>query len=644
MSIHQRVSRSRSSGAGHPTDEIEIDQALHFYMPHHAVFKESSTTTKLRVVFDGSAKTTTGVSLNDTLLVGPTIQQGVFDLIFRFRFYKIGFTADIAKMYRQIELSVPARDFHRILWRADPKALLEHWRMTRVTYGIATSAYHSIRALQETAKDTTDEVTKQTILNDFYVDDLLSGANSMEEAKHLQDELKKTLSKGQFSLRKWISNEPELIERLPENLRGCNPYEVEANTTAVKTLGVTWNHVDDKFHFTICQSNTTAGTKRQITSECSKIFDPLGWLAPIVIKFKMWIQRIWLEGKDWDDPLPQNLIQEFQADKADLTTLTKFSFPRRVTMDNFIKLEFHCFADASIKAYAAVIYVVTEQADGFRQCALVTSKSKVAPVKTISLPRLELCAAQLAAKLYRQVLTSMESLTLPTHEVFAWSDSTITLAWLNALPLKWTTFIANRVSDIQDVIAPSKWRHVSSQLNPADVASRGTNADKLIDDELWWKGPEFLIHSKEIWPTQPSIVMENPPEQRKSLSASVNVQAPTMIVDVERFSNYQRLLRSTALVFKFIQCLKTKVQVPLEPEDLITSETYLLEQAQRTNLPQDYALLRDGKKIPESSPLFSLDPFFDEKSSLIKFGGGFIMIWKRTLSIRSYSQGLGSRS
>ena len=213
-----------------PTDEIDINATMHFYMPHHAVSKESSTTTKLRVVFDGSAKTTTGVSLNDTLMVGPTIQQGVVDLIFRFRFYKIVFTADIAKMYRQIELTKSARDFHRILWRNSPHMLLEHLRMTRVTYGSATSAYHSIRALRETARETGDKRVKQAILKDFYVDDLLSGANSIEEAIQMQDELNKTLSKGQFSLRKWISNEPELIRRLPQGLRGGNPYEVEPNT------------------------------------------------------------------------------------------------------------------------------------------------------------------------------------------------------------------------------------------------------------------------------------------------------------------------------------------------------------------------------------------------------------------------------
>ena len=171
-------------------------------------------------------------------------------------------------------------------------------------------------------------------------------------------------------------------------------------------------------------------------------------------------------------------------------------------------------------------------------------------------------------KLYRQVLTATQLLALTTHEIFAWSDSTITLACLNEMPLKWTTFVANRVSDIQDIIAPS---------------------------------PEFLTHSKETWPTPPSIMMENPPEQRKPLSASVNAQAPTMIIDIERFSNHQRLPRSKALDFKFIQSLTTKVNVSLEPNDLTRAEVYLLRQAHHFQFTQGYILLQDGKPVPHCS-------------------------------------------
>ena len=152
-----------------PADQIHTPCSEHYYLPHHAVFKESSSTTKLRVVFDASAKTSTGISLNDTLMVGPMIQQNVYDLLLRFRFYKYGYTADVAKMYRQVVLSPGDRDLHRILWRDSPSMPMQHFRMTRVTYGIASSCYHATRALQECAKLTNDESVAETIVNDFYV-------------------------------------------------------------------------------------------------------------------------------------------------------------------------------------------------------------------------------------------------------------------------------------------------------------------------------------------------------------------------------------------------------------------------------------------------------------------------------------------
>ena len=167
-----------------PDEKINNGCQNHFYLPHHAVLKESSTATKLRVVFDGSAKTSTGTSLNDILLFGPTLQPDFFDLLIRFRQYMIGMTADIARMYRQIALAANAKPFHRILWRDEPTQKIEHLQMTRVTYGIASSAYHSIRSLRETAKSTNERVA-QALTNDFYVDDFLSGFNSLVGAERI---------------------------------------------------------------------------------------------------------------------------------------------------------------------------------------------------------------------------------------------------------------------------------------------------------------------------------------------------------------------------------------------------------------------------------------------------------------------------
>ena len=425
-----------------PENEIDNGCQNRFYLPHHAVMKESSTTTKLLVVFDGSAKTSTNFSLNDILLVGPTLQPDIFDLIIRFRQYKIGMTADIAKMYRQIALAPNAKAFHRILWRDEPTQKIEHLQMTRVTYGIASSSYHSIRSLQETAKSTNDERVAQALLNDFYVDDFLSGSDNEFEAEQLQDGLIKALGGAKMQLRKWVSNDPKLIERLPEELRGSETVNLFDSLT-VKTLGFVWEYNTDQFKFILCLPKINPPiTKRQLTSEVAKLFDPIGWFAPITIKCKIWLQRLWTLGLAWDQPLPSELALEFVKDMQDLSHLLEFRLKRYISNPEPIKHELHCFVDASINAYAGAVYLVTETANHERTNHLVAAKTRVSPIKTVTLPRLELCAAQLGAKLTTKVVTALASIKLQNLEIFAWSDSTITLAWIKALPYKWNTFVS----------------------------------------------------------------------------------------------------------------------------------------------------------------------------------------------------------
>ena len=175
-----------------------------FYLPHHGVLKESSTTTKLRVVFDGSAKTSTGAAFNDQLMVGPRIQEEIFKILTRFRFKLIGMGGDVAKMYRQIALDLPSQDFHRLLWRKSPDDPIQVYRMTRVTYGVRSSSYHAIRALQEAAAFTSAETTQSALLRDFYVDDFLGGADSVQDALELRADLTQSLSKVQMPIRKMV--------------------------------------------------------------------------------------------------------------------------------------------------------------------------------------------------------------------------------------------------------------------------------------------------------------------------------------------------------------------------------------------------------------------------------------------------------
>ena len=267
-----------------PDLEIPIELSKSFYLPHHCVLKESSTTTKLRVVFDASEKTTSGVSLNDNLMLGPKVQKDLFEILIRFRFHKVAFSADIATMYRQILLDKEDQDFHRLLWKEPPSSPLKHYRMTRKTYGVTSAGFHAIRPLLQLAETTTDPVASFALKFDMYVDDLLTGTSSQTEAKALQDVLIDHLATAGFELGKWSSSDISLVDRLPESYREtADTKHTEAEKYFITTLGVVWKSKKDNFTYNVKPSEGSPETKREILSEVTRIFDPLGLLSPIVI-------------------------------------------------------------------------------------------------------------------------------------------------------------------------------------------------------------------------------------------------------------------------------------------------------------------------------------------------------------------------
>ena len=196
-------------------ESLELDVFPNYYLPHHCVLKEDSSTKKLRVVFEASSNTNTGVSLNECLLVGPKIQEDLFDILLRFRFFKVAMSADIAKIYREVE----DKDYHRIFWRFDRQQPIDTYRMTRKTYGVASSSFHVIRSLVECANLEGVSLEAQiSIKRDFYVDDILTGANSVDEAKKLQNDLIQALKQAKFDLRKWTCSEASLVLSLPPSI------------------------------------------------------------------------------------------------------------------------------------------------------------------------------------------------------------------------------------------------------------------------------------------------------------------------------------------------------------------------------------------------------------------------------------------
>ncbi|XP_048001463.1 uncharacterized protein LOC125238232 [Leguminivora glycinivorella] len=484
---------------GHMSEILPCSSLPSYYLPHHAVLRESSTTTKLRVVFDASAATTSGKSFNDIQLIGPRVQEDLFSILLRFRQHKYVVSADIEKMYRQILVDNDQRQLQLILWRADPSKPLKIYSLNTVTYGTSSAPFLSTRCLLQLSQESSHKQTQDAIARDFYVDDFLSGSNSVEESVALCRNVTDTLKTAQLHLRKWQSNKKEILQAVGED--PCQKECVDFSENELsKTLGLNWKCAQDSLTFRIDISLPKVVTKRHILSAIAQIFDPLGLVTPCIVQAKILMQKLWVNKCSWDDPLTGDILTSWEHFVKSLPYLNHIHIPRWVICDTPTAVDFHVFTDASEKAYGACLYVRSVAGDGSVSVHLLASKSKVAPIKATTIPRLELCGALLGARLYKKVL---ESLTQrPDHCVF-WCDSMIVMGWLSSSPSSLRPFVKNRTSEIQESTNAASWRYVPSKENPADLVSRGLGADLIMNCSLWWSGPSFLKQDMAYWPTAP---------------------------------------------------------------------------------------------------------------------------------------------
>ncbi|KMQ88124.1 hypothetical protein RF55_12443 [Lasius niger] len=363
---------------GHMT-EIQPDERHAkpaYYIPHHAVVKEESTTTRVRVVFDASCKTSSGKSLNDILMVGPTIQENLMDIIIRLRQYKYAMAADIAKMYRQVKLKKEDRKLQRILWRWDRKKPIQIFELNTITYGMASSPFLAIRCLQEAAQQMEYKYkdASEVIRRDFYVDDLLTGADTVKALIQLKQEITCILDSSKFELRKWISNVPEIGDQM-----GNREKEVTLSES-IKILGLWWNPTADNFQYRIkINNNETKITKRNILARVAQVYDPLGLVGPIVVQIKILIQRLWQSKCTWDEEVTNDIKNMWIQWKSQILSVEELLIPRRIICDNPVEIELHGFCDASESAYGACIYLRSTNSRSEYTVRLLCAKSRVAP-------------------------------------------------------------------------------------------------------------------------------------------------------------------------------------------------------------------------------------------------------------------------
>ncbi|XP_066596562.1 uncharacterized protein [Prorops nasuta] len=467
-----------------------------YYLPHHAVAKGDSLTTKVRVVFDASAKTDKGISLNDILPTGPTIQDKLFEHLLRIRFHKYIVTADIEKMYRQILIDPEDRRYQRILWLNQNR--IEIFELNTVTFGISAAPFLAIRTLKQLANDEGNNfpVAAEVLKKDLYVDDLLTGADSIDEIVQLRDELIALLKMGGFRIRKWSSNHPKIIEFPNERM---NDIEfLRDDSTIKKTLGVLWDATNDQYLYTVNAIDLSQRiTKRTILSEIAKIFEPMGLMGPIIFEAKVLMQECWKSKVSWDESVNVLLFNKWTIFEEQLNVLNNISIKRYLFIDNIQEFELHGFCDASKLGYGACLYVKSMDKQNNSRVSFLCSKSRVAPLKEISIPRMELNGALLLAWLFKEVQNLFK---IPPGRIIFCCDSTIVLYRLKKSPSVLKVYEANRVTEIQGLNKVIKWRHVRSKDNPADCLSSGQTPKEFLKNKLWFKGPSWLRRNERFWP------------------------------------------------------------------------------------------------------------------------------------------------
>ena len=611
-----------SSAMGKPPQEV-------FYLPMQVVRKESSTTTKIRAVFDASSKSSTGVSLNDILLTGPTVHATLVDVLYRFRLHRIALTTDVSRMYRAVALAEEDRDLHRFIWRNDRSEPLRDYRMTRLTFGVSSSSFVANMCIKQNALDHSTEypLAAKMVHESFYVDDGLIGADSVERAVTLQKELQELFSKAGFLLRKWNASNSTVLEHIPIELRDSTAIQnIGEADVYTKTLGIEWNAQGDYFRLVIAAMPATDSmTKRKLISDIAKTFDVMGWFSPTIISMKILLQQTWERKIGWDDAIPEDLRLVWEGWRSELSLLSRKEIPRCYIPQGLkpISTQLHGFSDASEVAYAGVVYLRFTDATGKVHISLVTSKSRVAPIKRLTIPRLELCGANLLANIIHHV---QEVLQIPTCDLFCWTDSTIVLSWLEGSPRRFKTYVGNRVSRTVELVPPERWEHVEGIENPADCASRGVSPSQLLEHQLWWEGPRWLKLDSQCWPKRPnSLPVAEFEEDEEVCLISISTMSDP-VVPLDKYSSLDQLFRITAWTLRFISNChlskkrKSLILGPLSVSELNRARNYWIMFAQQASFTSEINALKSDKRVPRSSPIRALNAYLDN-DGLLRVGG-----------------------
>ena len=466
-----------------------------FYLPHKPVVRESAESTKVRIVYDASAKTSDdSLSLNDCLETGPALQNLLWNILVRNRFKPVALSADLKQAFLQIRVKEKDRDALRFHWinEENPKEI-EVYRFTPALFGLNQSPFLLGGTLEQHLSSQEQEFPTEVaeIRDGMYVDDLLTGGCVVEEVKHLKETAIEIFDRAQFKLHKWHSNAEELETSDPagsgtDTDQSYAKQQLGVKSQETKLLGVPWNKTEDKIGVAFPVTTKEVATKRTVLSEIASIFDPLGLVSPVSIVGKMIYRDICDNNLPWDKELSGNLMTCWNKWCEKLPS--KIEFPRSLVpcREEVQAIDLHAFGDASGQGTCAAVYAVIYQNQGTAQ-GLVTAKSRLAK-KGLTIPRLELVSGQMAMKLLDNVRAVLDG--LPVRHCYGWLDSMVALYWISGRG-SYKQFVANRVKLIREK-SYITWKHVGSKDNPADIGSRGCIGEgPLTTEEMqqqidWW--------------------------------------------------------------------------------------------------------------------------------------------------------------
>ena len=567
------------------------------YLGHRPVIREDAKTTKIRMIFDGSARENESApSLNDCLETGPPLQNLLWDVIVRCRFFPIVLTGDMKKAFLQVSIREVDRDALRFHWVDNLQTLNPIvLRFARALFGLNQSPFILGAVVREHLKSCAEEHPElvRVILLSLYIDDLIKGGFSVDRLQTFRTLVSQIFGDAKFTLHKWQSNVP-LLE-------ASDDLEKDSDSTYAKQkfgegeeegklLGLGWNKTEDTLSVNIPERNIAGEhTKRTVLQFLPKVFDPLGFGCPALLVGKIIFKDICQTKIGWDTPLPDNLRKRWQNFVSHLPD--QVTVPRSVTLyrENIIRIDLHAFGDASKDGTAAALYAVVHQGSGTSQ-GLICAKSRISKQRTI--PQLELIASLMAANMMNNVVRIVKGIEgVSLGKIILWSDSTTALHWIRGDVNKYKQFVRNTVTKIRSNQC-GEWRHVPGELNPADIASRGAKVDALND--LWWRGPQWLPDEGE-WPldieTKASQETENEAKLVKQVfGATVETRTDTnddaFVPLITKF-DYKKTIRITAWVRRFCHNIKQQQQQqqrrvgPLTTEEIAASTHQWIASTQR---------------------------------------------------------------